>query len=522
MAEIMLIDSDLKSRQQVHQRLLEIDADVRVVCEAEDFNAAIEQYLLHHPQMIVAAMSADSSYGLDLIPQLQKRDPQLQFILLVEDALDFAGFGLNLRRVSVLTKNATVKELNDAVTEALQRMEVDRSRQSGIVDKGWMSMTNLLHLQEWFLCDLATNKPDSSRNLAARARQLQLPLEGPYYVVVDADYENKSAEKSFWGAEHYVLRELLYDLVRSTDHEVYAFLNDQARISCVFSTKDPHPEDSIEDILIRLVNISRNSYGIEVVAGVGPVVEGLENLYQSGEGALASVKYQNMLLDSEVVHYRDLEKLGVLSQTPVYDHVRTLFRMRKQAELMQFMRAHCIEPQKTTSFLFDYITIITDEAIRAGLEDRQLEDCATVMMRIFRAESVETAMAAVETLTEQLLKQILARQATNTNQLMSMAKEYILEHIDNDQLNLEQVSQYVGLSRIYFCKRFHQSEGISFSNYLKNIRIERAKQLLRKKRMKILEVGNAVGFSNPKYFSFVFKQATGFTPLEYQKQLEEE
>lgn len=521
MADIMLIGSDGASRQKLHKRLLGLNADVRIICEAEDFSAAMEQYLLHYPQIVVADMSVDSSYGLELVTHLQKRDPQAQFLLLSERPLNLTGLDVDSNRVSVLPKNFSSEELSLAVFGAINRMQQDRFRQDHIMDQSGLSATNLSHLQEWFLSELELKKPEMPHTLAARARQLQLPLEGPYYISVSLRFEASLIIDTLWGAAHYLLRELLYDLVRSTELSVYAFLNNQGRISCVFSSRNEHPEDELEDLLMRLINISRTSYDVEVVAGVGPVVKGLEKLYQSRAGAVSAVKYQSMMLDSEVVHYRDLEKLGVLSATPVYDHVRTLFRMRKQQELMQFMRAHCSDPKKTTSFLFDYITILTDEAIRAGVEDRQLEDCAVVMLRIFRAENLSSVMEAVESLTEQLLKQILARQTTNTNQLMSMAKEYILEHLDNDQLNLEQVSQYVGLSRIYFCKRFHQSEGISFSNYLKNIRIKRAKQLLEKKRMKISEVGSAVGFSNPKYFSFVFKQATGLTPLEYQKQLEE-
>jgi two-component system response regulator YesN len=521
MADIMLIDSEGLSRKTIRERLLALNADVNIVCEAEDFNTAMEQYLLHYPQIIVADMSVNYSYGLELVAHLQHRDPQIQFLLLADNELNFSGLQLDMHRICVLKKSAEDSELSLAVYRAIHHIKKDRNRQSELADQDWMSPANLSHLQEWFLSELELKKPDMPHTLAARARQLQLPLEGPYYISVSLRFEASLVTDTLWGAAHYLLRELLYELVRSTELSVYAFLNNQGRVSCVFSSKNQHPEDELEDLLMRLINISRTSYDMEVVAGVGPVVTGLEKLYQSRAGAISAVKYQSMMLDSEVVHYRDLEKLGVLSSTPVYDHVRTLFRMRKQAELMQFMRAHCSDPKKTTAFLFDYITILTDEAIRAGVEDRQLEDCAVVMLRIFRAENLSSVMDAVETLTEQLLKQILARQTTNTNQLMSMAKEYILEHLENDQLNLEQVSQYVGLSRIYFCKRFHQSEGVSFSNYLKNIRIKRAKQLLEKKRMKIAEVGSAVGFSNPKYFSFVFKQATGLTPLEYQKQLEE-
>jgi two-component system response regulator YesN len=60
-------------------------------------------------------------------------------------------------------------------------------------------------------------------------------------------------------------------------------------------------------------------------------------------------------------------------------------------------------------------------------------------------------------------------------------------------------------------------EGISFSAYLKKVRIEKAKQLLLTTNMKVFEVSNAVGFSHAKYFGHVFKEVVGQTPASYQK-----
>ena len=60
-------------------------------------------------------------------------------------------------------------------------------------------------------------------------------------------------------------------------------------------------------------------------------------------------------------------------------------------------------------------------------------------------------------------------------------------------------------------------EGVSFNSYLKQERIERAKKLLLTTNLKVFEVSGAVGFSQAKYFGYVFKQVVGLTPVEFQK-----
>ena len=134
---------------------------------------------------------------------------------------------------------------------------------------------------------------------------------------------------------------------------------------------------------------------------------------------------------------------------------------------------------------------------------------------------IPAATEAVVKLVEQIINHISNHGTTESNHLLSMAKEYVRDHIADDRLNLEAVSNHVGLSRVYFCKLFHQMEGISFSAYLKTIRIEKAKQLLMTTNLKIFEVSSAVGFSHAKYFGQVFKQEVGQTPVEFQKHIQQ-
>ena len=65
---------------------------------------------------------------------------------------------------------------------------------------------------------------------------------------------------------------------------------------------------------------------------------------------------------------------------------------------------------------------------------------------------------------------------------------------------------------------FKKETGCTFLTYLTNYRIACAKHLLTSSTYRIHEISMMVGFADPKYFSKVFRKATGFTPVEWREQ----
>jgi two-component system, response regulator YesN len=79
------------------------------------------------------------------------------------------------------------------------------------------------------------------------------------------------------------------------------------------------------------------------------------------------------------------------------------------------------------------------------------------------------------------------------------------------------ISEESWVNKSYLCQLFKQQIGKNFNDYLTEIRIEKAKELLFNPENNINTVGDLVGFSNPSYFTLVFKNLVGLTPSEYIK-----
>ena len=104
---------------------------------------------------------------------------------------------------------------------------------------------------------------------------------------------------------------------------------------------------------------------------------------------------------------------------------------------------------------------------------------------------------------------------TNAHKL-AQAVHYIDGHYHKD-ISRDDVAAHIHLNPCYFSQFFKQQMGESFVEYLRRIRIERAKDLLGDSAGHAAAVGMKVGYNDSKYFAKVFKEHTGYTPCEYKK-----
>ena len=102
------------------------------------------------------------------------------------------------------------------------------------------------------------------------------------------------------------------------------------------------------------------------------------------------------------------------------------------------------------------------------------------------------------------------------SKMIRAALDYINAHF-HENISLMDVAENINISKNYLCDIFKKELGVTFINYVTNLRIEKAKEYLTGTDMKMYEVSNAVGYNDYAYFSQIFKKHTGKTLSSYRK-----
>lgn len=105
---------------------------------------------------------------------------------------------------------------------------------------------------------------------------------------------------------------------------------------------------------------------------------------------------------------------------------------------------------------------------------------------------------------------------SSRNSLIQKVVEYVQEHYAED-INLKTISYEFGMNAFYLGQLFKESINISFTDYITDLRIQKAKELLKKNTYKVWEVSQMVGYSNTNYFYTLFKRKTGMSPAVFRE-----
>ena len=99
--------------------------------------------------------------------------------------------------------------------------------------------------------------------------------------------------------------------------------------------------------------------------------------------------------------------------------------------------------------------------------------------------------------------------------MMIRLKEYLEQHLGDADLKIEDMADAVCLGRTVFYGKIRALMDMSPSDFLKQLRMQRAEELLANSKMPVSQVAYAVGFTDPKYFTKCFRKETGMSPSEY-------
>lgn len=113
--------------------------------------------------------------------------------------------------------------------------------------------------------------------------------------------------------------------------------------------------------------------------------------------------------------------------------------------------------------------------------------------------------------------QAVSSYAKQKGDVVSCMCLYVQQQYADRELNLEKVADTMKLNSNYLSRLFKKEKGENFSDYLTDVRMEKARELLSGTQMKTYRIAEEVGYGDPHYFSQVFKKRYGMVPAEYRR-----
>lgn len=178
---------------------------------------------------------------------------------------------------------------------------------------------------------------------------------------------------------------------------------------------------------------------------------------------------------------------------------------------------HASDPMDIKLKALEFVLFAEQIGYKSGGMKYRFHSRSDYLQTVMDMNSYEELRVWFETKIQEACRNVVTKKDETTNDMVERAKAYIQEKYSKD-ISLDEVSREVNISPYYFSKVFKEKAGENFIDYLTNIRIEKAKELLMQSDKSIKEVCNEVGYSDPNYFSRMFKKKTGMTPTEFKEE----
>lgn len=472
------------------------------------------------PDVLITDICMPFVDGLELTEYVTKHLPDAIVVILTGyDDFHYAQKAIKFQVFDYVLKPITPS----CLCELLERLKVELDQRSRSDGNSKEIVTN------YFLNQLVHKKMDLSV-ISEYCRIYDIKFEGCYHVSALLDIDLPAQKTGAQDKSDDLLRYGLFNIAQelSQEYGVAVFQGREGLCNCIVSAADLESCFRLTGTLIsHIAQTVHRALKVTVSAGIGEPVKSLDALYfshQKAEKALESRFYygeNSILFSSEVdikksenIDYQNCERhlteaVYTLNRTAAGDAVKELANQLKNT---QAPLEKCVF--YTQKLLMKMIMLADDIA------GEQQADAMTKAFEGASLYSVSTLAQLVDRLDEMFDKAfeiLLTLKTSSSASQVAKAELYIKEHFNNPELSLNSVTEHLSVSTSYFSSIFKERTGMTFVEYLTQLRMEKAKQLLTFTDYRTYEIAENIGFSDPHYFCVIFKRTTGLPPTEYRE-----
>lgn len=343
-------------------------------------------------------------------------------------------------------------------------------------------------------------------------------------------YSHKSQELL-----RYALGNVLGEMAGKRSLTVWPEWISNGQMGILFLLKEPAPgpdyDRTMTELGQELIRWVEDNLAFTVTMSVGSPASTVSEIYRCYDDAMEAMKYKSVLGRGRVIGQKDI---GVKSDAELYKGLQTI-RALAQAyrlgdpqweeqfgELFDDLQAGLLSKDELINMMNYLVYHLFREMMELPAEVQEVwrQEVAPGLNEVLeRFETMDELRSGFsELLNANARKLKLLRQSKSNHHVIQEVKRFIEERYSDPNMSLSLIGEQFQMSPSYLSRLFKDEFGQNFVDYLAQVRILHAQQLLKDTRETIHEIASRVGYTNYISFNRAFKKVTSTTPGEYRNQ----
>ena len=543
MLKTFLVEDEVVIREMIKKMIPWEQYGFELAGEAADGEMALPLILKSKPDLLITDIKMPFMDGLTLCRLVKKELPDIRIVILSGyDDFNYAKQAISIGVEDYLLKPITKNAFIERLEEIHNRYEHEKTQRE-YYEKFRLEMQEYEKNASRDFFETLVRADSNLAELYRRADKLNLDIVAEAYNILiftpDTSEGNYNSYDgcSDWEAEvqdkinNYFLNHPVAILFR---HQVFSYA---ILVKGQKDTIEKNTEECVKAIQDIMDQTERRT---DWFIAVGKSADRLSMLGHSYRTAVRANSFR-YLYDGHILDYQSLE---AQKENPSDSRREDSVQLRNvninalnPAILQKFLSSGLAE--EVDDFIRDYFNAIGQEPMgslvfrnyvvlnvrfsvlsflkKLGCDDSEISGQEMENIMDETGKTIEAAVAYCGKILKKAIELRDENAGDQNRSVLKLAVDFIDHNYMDEEISLNKAAHVANVSANHFSALFSQNMGQTFTEYLTDLRMSKAKELLRCTAMRSSEIAGEVGYKDAHYFSYLFKKTQGMTPSEYRK-----
>lgn len=534
---LLIAEDELWLRKRLVSTIDWSSYGISEVYEAEDGGEALEIALKEKPDIVITDIRMPELSGIDLMKKLNENSIFSKMIVVSGyDDFEYAQGALRMGAINYLLKPVDEEELLDSVKRCVEELKKEKNKETVFDKQSAASEMLMEHIYEDLIFETSEKRTEELLQKLSR-KEIGFPFQSAAVVNMQVRehtfFVNDKVKSDMWSVYQWLRRNLQEDCYECQ----YLYMRGSQIVLLLFGD-DPEAKfmERVENWVQLILEALQKELNISLFMAAGDVTDDFSGIHRAYEMAQKKIK-EKRAEEKRILALRNQETEQELNTRfddvyGEYDFKLLIKEIRNgdsekaQTELQAILqsssrRLQSADMMKLQLFYMNFINRIAGACLPEceAYADELAMQCMTVMRELIYigSDTIVTEMwDCLRKFVEKLVEVYQENNGKRKHWMIDQVLQYVEENY-NTALSTRDIAGRFFMNTSYFSKLFHEQMGCTFSNYLINVRVEKAKMMLTQTNMKLYDIAEAVGYTNVQYFSTIFKEKEGLTPSAFRQ-----